>query len=330
LQWLVTNKTADILSNALAVFLTIAAKSSFAIVKRCILVIDEKNPDKIAPEVLDVVRESHSAEGLFWRLCKLLFSGVAAGLIELPTSGLLPHNSRFRVPSRESLAHTWENLMDRLKGLPWALFLAFVMVTLYIGLMLVSIFSVLVVNNSVAMSDHPGCGLFTPNSSEGVLPNPYFSMWKRYYHNVESESGDYAKRCYNGASPAGSCDDFYQPSIPFTVTDNDTCPFKDDSGSLCVGGSSGALTLTTGQIRPEAIGINTKFKYTFVRQTTCSPLITDDRYVKPYVSDGQPLKFRYFYGNRTGESACSGGFSNCTFELSNGLHIDIDPFYSVL
>lgn len=45
LQWLVSAKAADILSNALAVFLAIAAKRSFTIAKICILVIDGKYPD---------------------------------------------------------------------------------------------------------------------------------------------------------------------------------------------------------------------------------------------------------------------------------------------
>ena len=51
-QWLVSAKTADFLTNALAVFLAIAAKGSFNIAKRGILIIDKKIPDKVAPEVL--------------------------------------------------------------------------------------------------------------------------------------------------------------------------------------------------------------------------------------------------------------------------------------
>jgi hypothetical protein len=330
LQWLIFDKTADLLSNALAVFLTVAAKSSFTIAKRCILIIDKKNPDKIAPEVLVVVRESNSPEGLFWRLCKLLFGGVVAGLIELPATGLVPHNCRFRVPSREPFRHTWDNFTDRLKGLPWALFLAFVTVTLYIGIILISIFSVLVVDNSVAISNHPGCGIFTSNDSTGLLPNPYFSMWQKYYYDHESESGEYARGCYAGTSLADGCNYFYRPSIPFTVRDNDTCPFKDEFGPLCIGGTSGAFTLKTGHVRPEAIGINTKLKYTFMRQATCSPLITDKRFVRPYLVENQGVYFRYFYGNTTGTSACSGGFSNCTFEIFGGFYLGVSPSYSVL
>jgi hypothetical protein len=313
------------LTNALAVFLAVAAKGSFIIAKRGILIIDKKNPDKIAPEVLDAVRESHSPEGLFWRLCTLLCGGVFAGIIELPAPGLVPR--RFRVPSRQDLRHTWENFVDRLKGLPWGLFLAFSMATLYIGTILISIFSVLVVDNSVAISNHAACSIVISNGSAGLEPNPYLSTWKKYFYDIESESGEYARRCYNGSNLADSCNYFYQPSIPFTIRHNDTCPFKSEFGPLCVGGTSGAFTLKTGYVRPEAIGINTKHKYTFVRQATCSPLITDDRFVRPFFDENKSLYFRYFYGNS--ESACSGGFSNCTFEIRGGLVPGFGHTYSV-
>jgi hypothetical protein len=324
LQWLVSDKAADILSNALAVFLAVAAKATFTIAKRFILFVDKKTPDTIAPEVLGAVRESHSPEGLFWRLCKLLFGGVVAGLIELPVAGFIPQNRGFGFPSRESLGHTWDNFIDRLKGLPWALFIAFSMATLYIGLILGSIFSVLVVDNSVAVSNHPGCGMLMYNHST----DPYVTMRQKYFYDIESESGEYARRCYNGTNLADGCNYFYQPSIPFTVRHNDTCPFKSEFGPLCIGGTSGALTITTGRVRPEVIGINTKLKYTFIRQATCSPLITDDRFVRPFLMDNQNLYYRYFYGN-TIPSACSGGFSNCTFEIRAGVDSGFSASYSV-
>jgi hypothetical protein len=328
-QWLVSDSSANILSNGLAIFLTLSAKGFFAFAKRCVLIIDKKYPNRIATEVSDAVRESHSPEGLFWRLCKLLFDGVATGLNKLPTTGLAPRKCSFRVPSRESLCDTWASFKARLGDLPWGLLLAFSMATLYVGAILVGIFSALVASNSTAVSNHPGCGLVLSNDS--TLPNPYWSLWQGYYYALESESGEYARRCYNGMDNADDCNYFYEPSIEFAVTDNDTCPFKSEFGPLCSGGPSGAFTLRTGYVRPESVGINTKLKYTFIRQASCSPLIMDDRFVRVFVADKKEVHFRYFYGNSTGESACSGGFSNCTCELAMGsISAGIYPSYSVL
>ena len=273
---------------------------------------------------MDAVKESHSPEGLFWRLIKLLFCGVRAGLIQLPTTK----------PSRQSICHTWESFKSRVSEQPGALFLAIGTAGLYIGIILISIYSVLVAGNTIAVSDnHPGCGIFLTNDSTGLLPNPYWSRWRKYYHDLESESGEYARRCYNGTDHGDDCNYFYEPSIQFTVKDNDTCPFESKFGPLCIGGSSGAFTLSTGYVRPETIGINTELNYTFVRQATCSPLLMDDRFVRPVLPvdmDNEGLTFRYFYGNSTGSSACSGGLSNCTCELSAGFHIGSSSSYSVL
>jgi hypothetical protein len=331
-QWLVPDKTANILSNALAIFLALSAKGFITFAKGCVLIIDEKYPNRIAIEVLGAVKESHSPESLFWRLCKLLFGGLATGLIQLPATGLVSRNYSFRIPSRQSFRDTWANFKARLEDLPWGLLLAFSTATLYVGGILIGIFSALVANDSTAVSDHPGCGIFYANDSMGPLPNPHCSMWQKYYYDLESESGEYAKRCYVGTDKADNCNYFYEPSIQFTLNSNDTCRFKSEFGPLCLGGPLGAFTLSTGHVRPESIGINTKLKFTFVRQATCSPLIMDDRFVKPFIDDHGLLNFRYFYGNNTGNSACSGRFSNCTCEIVAEFNrgSNANPTYSVL
>jgi hypothetical protein len=229
-QWLVPNNTADILSNALAVFITLAAKSSFNMARRCVFFINEKFPNRIATEVMDAVRESHSQEGLFWRLCKLLFRGIATGLIQLSATGLNPRHCSFRVPSMQAIRDTWDNFKKRLQEQPWALLLAFSMASLYIGAITIGIFSAFLASNAIALSDHhPGCGIFYPNDT-GLISTPYGSTWLKYFHGLESESGEYARRCYNGTGLADDCNSFYEPSIQFSVKHNDTCPFKSEFG----------------------------------------------------------------------------------------------------
>jgi hypothetical protein len=80
---------------------------------------------------------------------------------------------------------------------------------------------------------------------------------------------------------------------------------------------------------PETIGINTPLKYTFQRDTTCSPLLMDDRFIKRLPLGNETYKivhFRYFYGNSTGRLLCTSNFVNCTFELPIS---GVDPQYSV-
>ena len=67
------------------------------------------------------------------------------------------------------------------------------------------------------------------------------------------------------------------------------------------------------------LGSTRPYQYSFQRSTTCSPLLMDDRCIRPYVQhlpDGrQPPGSRYLYGNRTGEFSCTSTDLNCTFEL---------------
>lgn len=214
--------------------------------------------------------------------------------------------------------------------LPGAALIASGMATLYIGVILVSIFSALVVTDSIAISTHPGCALISYNASFGNIPVPYVTKGMKYYHDIETDSGDYARKCYNRTDGADGCNYFYEQSIQFSIKQNDTCPFKTESGDLCFDGPSSAFTLSTSRIRPETIGINTPLKYTFQRQATCSPLRMDDDYIKPFRNEENTLMFRYFYGHRTGQGQCSSGFSNCTFELPCAIIYGSTVGYTVL
>lgn len=174
------------------------------------------------------------------------------------------------------------------------------------------VFSALVVSNSVAISAHPGRGIFRAN---GSMENPYYATMQKYYHDIEEESGYYSRRCYNLSERADGCNFFYEQSIQFDTFFNTTCPFTSELGPLCYDGPSSAVTFKTGIVKPETIGINTPLKYTFERETTCSPLRMDDTFIKRYVNKKKDVWFRYFYGSRTCDWNCSQSISNCTYEL---------------
>jgi hypothetical protein len=260
-------------------------------------------------------------------LCKSLFGGITPGLIQL---GQATRRYGCRLPLGQFFRDTWAFFKDRLRMLPGAALIASGMATLYIGVILVSIFSALVVTDSIAISTHPGCALISYNASFGIIPIPNVTMGMKYYYNIETESGDYARKCYNGTDGADGCNYFYEQSIQFSIKENDTCPFESEFGDLCFNGPSSAFTLSTGWIRPETIGINTPLKYTFQRQTTCSPLRMDDDFIKPFRKEDKTLMFRYFYGHRSGIGQCSSGFSNCTFELPGVVIYGSTVGYTVL
>lgn len=273
------------------------------------------------PAVKDVIEESHSPEGLFYRSVIAGRDGI------VPVSALGTARRRYRLFSKQFWCDSWSNFIQRWPELLSPFFMGGLMLCVFIGGILGGIFSGLVVTDSVAISAHPGCSLIESNGTKGNIS--YVTAWLKYYHDIEAESGEYAKKCYYGQDVSDGCNFFYQQSINFTEKHNEPCPFKSELGDLCYGGPSSALSLTTGKVLPESIGINTPLKYTFQRDTTCSPLLMDDRFIQPFIYVNGNLKtqnYRYFHGNTTGPNSCPSYSANCTFELPlRGL----DPSYSV-
>lgn len=277
-------------------------------------------------EVRKVAEQSHSAEGMSLRSFLSLCAGVVPGFYNV---GKQIHTSRFRFLKPKFWLEVLANFRESSKEsaeLPWTITLAIGMAVLFIGTVLISVFSAMVVSNSVAISTHPGCGIFQSN---GSIDNPYYARMHKYYRDIEEESGYYSRRCYNLSENADGCSFFYEQSILYDTSFNTTCPFTNELGPLCYDGPSSAVTFKTGMVKPKTIGINTPLQYTFERETTCSPLRMDDTFIRPFVDEKNALWFRYFYGNRTGDSACSQGFSNCTYELQEEFPLTY-PSYSVL
>jgi hypothetical protein len=368
-QWLVSDRTATILSNFVAVFLSLATARGFNILQRLAALFwrgqfpvhtiagtplqdintvnshqDEREPsvstasDLIDPNshsglqashatstpnlhgsrVLNQIEQSHTTEGAGVRLIKWASKQVIPGIIYLGTSSpyrnLISAKFWIEVPTQVRQASK-ETVLAFLLGLVFLL--------LYGVFITLCILSGLIVTDGVALSDYSQCGRYYP-----LDPGKDFSkeaVWIKLMRDIESESGEYVKRCYHAGSGTDGCNYFYNQSIPYTPKHNDTCPFQ---GDICLDGQSSAFTLRTGKVPASTIGINSPLTYTFQRETTCSPLKMDDRFIHPIIERGETIGFRYFYGNSTHPLECQEGFPDCTFELSASWKLDL-PSYAV-
>ena len=324
-------------SNLLAVLLPIAAQRGlFPILKRMIRLKwspthgTVSGPHQARNERLslgDVVDQSHTAEGLSLRAFASFFLGVTPGRNQLPTvpPGLLWSWDSMRTFAAEA----WDNLkhgFEESSDLRWTLLVAVAMALFFFGTIILSVFTAWVVTDTIAVSMHPACNIYVPNSSTGM---PASTEGAKYFHDVEVDSAEYARRCYNASDGADGCNFFYQQSIPFTISENTTCPFKYGSDGLCFDGLLSGFTLNTSKVTPEAIGINTPLKYTFQRETTCSPLQMDNRFIRRVEAGNNTTYYQYLYGRQTGnQGGCRPDIDDCTFELILGM-VD-DQSYSAL
>ena len=372
-QWLISDRSATIWSNVLAIFLTFATARFFPILKRIFSIIWPPKPTATSVTSIQLVGQSVTPSLGTSSAPLSPNSGVAGNVASqnapiaapAPThavSGNRQHSSGFvpdfgdqndtgsaglhfltnavkitqpfaGLPTGERrqfrpliyLRERYRRLRDNFREIALGMSLGVGLVLLQAGFMAVSIFSGLVVSDSVALSRSPYCALTVPDlaNASAIVKD----RWTKYSQDLEVESVEYAKRCYPASARSEECSYFYNQSIHFSVRHNDTCPFQ---GDICLFGPAGAFTMTTGIISPKTIGINTRLNYGFERTTTCSPLRMDNgRFIQRHIENGKD-HFRYFFGGFDGTSnnQCGRDHPNCTWDLP--IEITSKPMYRVL
>jgi hypothetical protein len=128
-------------------------------------------------------------------------------------------------PSTFVLKHYFEDMRRHLKGnlgeINLGLFLGLGLLAIHITFMALSIVSGLVVSDFVALSKSPQCRLLLANTTGSTAE--ITSRRSKYFLDLETESAEYAKRCYPANARAEECSYFYVQSIHFSVKHNDNC-----------------------------------------------------------------------------------------------------------
>lgn len=266
---------------------------------------------------LDVVDNSHDPETLGLKAFRNLIAGLRRVVPVRPLGDSTPTYRRMLTTTFWS--DTFKIANESSGDLLWHFLVGLGALGLYFGAVLLGVLSANpVVGDSVAISRHPRCGVFLPS-----LDPAYRGMALKYYNDIVRESRQYAKLCYSLGNSLrdslgpDSCSFFYKPTITSSTIDNDTCPFRNDAGHLCLGGENSAYTVTTGTSSnrltdASALGINSPLRYKFHRSITCSPLVTEG-YIHTFARNNA-LGHRYLYGNRTGAN-CTSDLPNCSFEM---------------
>lgn len=199
---------------------------------------------------------------------------------------LVPITPRIQLPAMTmSRSRTKTSPRDVLISLSIAL----AAVSIPISLILASIFSAGLVTNAVARSISNDCGVYTFHTVTRKAPTQFLE----FEHKAESQAASYAEACYGRNVPDEQCNRFPSHQIPYHVTRQAKCPFW---ASTCVGGDNSAYQLSTGLISAAILGVNAATSLYFGRTMTCSPLPTDDRYVKKGMSKGGTPQHEYMYG----------------------------------
>jgi hypothetical protein len=170
--------------------------------------------------------------------------------------------------------------------------------------------------DSMALSNHPDCGRYIPQP--GITPR----TTTPYEIDIQSDSANWARNCYNVDGSPDGCTFFFNQSIAYEVSDAD-CPFNDD---LCLGGSTAPVRFTTGAVNARIIGINAAKTFDFNRTTVCSPLNMNETYIKLRGVDEATCRYTYdyHYGPANGSTLAS-----ATFQSYRNPNISYAPGYAV-
>lgn len=164
---------------------------------------------------------------------------------------------------------------------------AFVLGVLFIGILTCGIVTALLANNSIALSNHPDCGLYLPQGADLFAQ---LNVTRPYESATQIESAALAKRCFK--TEGGECGTFLDPSFSIEAS-NWTCPWP---AHMCHGKGTQPIRITTNAVRARKIGINDGGRLEFNRTSICSPLNMNRTYVNLVKQEGSKYTFGYYYG----------------------------------
>ncbi|KAJ3536612.1 hypothetical protein NM208_g6647 [Fusarium decemcellulare] len=168
--------------------------------------------------------------------------------------------------------------------------------------------SQIVLGRTVVSRPTASCGQWTTSSSYNGTDQYLASM--ELHLNGTEDADNYVQNCYFETRTSGifQCERLVSQSIPFSVSHNASCPFKND---ICRNASSFAMD--TGNISLAHLGINTKLadQLYFRRRSVCSILREEMFYVETltsksanfsYLRDGENITVYDFDTGQGGES----------------------------
>lgn len=136
----------------------------------------------------------------------------------------------------------------------------------------------------------PNCGNWTLDTTKLI----YGFTSKTLNDTVTAAT--YARACYGGPSNALECSQYQVQSLPYTIKDNESCPFAD---GMCLTNYP-AFSLDTGNLSShDHLGINTqpKDRISYRRKTTCAP-IKDKGFTTTFnYTDAVNASLGYFRGS---------------------------------
>ena len=122
------------------------------------------------------------------------------------------------------------------------------------------------------------------------------SVRSGFWGDLSELAIEFEQTCYSGRPLVIPCRGVLTPNLPYLSQNGTRCPFPEPT--MCKLGEWSAFTLDTGYLNPKMLGINARTNFEFRRLTVCAPINNNDTFLRvSYPSDKQ-ISFGYLYDDR--------------------------------
>lgn len=258
---------------------------------------------------LATIENSHSELGAALDLIAKVFKLLKADRIQLFIPSPM---SRRHCQSLPKVARLWNNLIHQ----PADVIVPFILSAAFIGLFVAqsssSMFSARILTDKIALSIPPKCSTRILTSFDAAIP--------------------YTKQCYHAEDGAEGCNFFYNQTISYIEKANETCPFR---GKTCAWGRNSALSFDTGLVDAHFLGINAQKKYQFRRKMLCAPLLPDGDFIisdtgsdnTTFIKYSVPFQIYPRYSQRYNITSETGTDKPTSAKYLSGKHMTHNPGY---
>jgi hypothetical protein len=128
-------------------------------------------------------------------------------------------------------------------------------------------------SNERLLALNPNCGYWSFDDIETNYAS-ITSSWRQQHKDTDA-AVEYARKCYTIEANPLQCNKYVRTTLPYTVNQNSSCPFKN---GICLMGDTAAYSMDTGFLDSrEHLGINSPpgTSVHLRKITTCAPLQLD-------------------------------------------------------
>ena len=335
-QYLVSEKKANLISNAVAVALTLALPRVYVLLKRSI------------PSLLEIYRQTtqyklvgwlqHATLILLKGLCtRTLQNGsgsvsdraalelsstihpygetedrILTGALATIQDSTTAEDAVSRLARRHlampkltlehgtlnlhSLRRTFKNIIEEPGASAYIVLLMLLLIAVYVGIQMIATSSSFILGDSSATIRNGACAYYVTGRWSNNWEILDFSAHNSHQSSLTESALNYASACYQSGESTSRCPVAQVRTISHNISRSNSCPFPNKA--MCKISNSSVFNMDSGFVNAHSLGINSARNFEFRRRTACSPVIDNDTFVQIHKRNEEEATIRYVYDSK--------------------------------